>query len=699
MELLKNLKFIRKIQLGFLLLGTISTLIAVSDIIQINKMTNSKAALYTEFIEPKEGIDEIYLEFQKIQFIMLKFSIPEFQSDFNNNIAAYNLHKSKVDGVLDSLNKFAFEEEVSENISKITSIWNDYKNIVADAIISASASQTYDMAAIIATSSGEEVGTNLIKRIDEVVLQLKTKSDRLNSDFQQAEEDSMFFLIIGMIVGGITLILSVLYLAPMLSKPVKEILNLFYEFSLGNFDIEIKSATKDEFGEIMNMANQFKHNQIEKIAVAQKIAEGSLEKVKEASEKDSLAQAFNKEVTTLENLLSEIDVILQANERGDLSFKLDTSKFSGGWARILDGLNTLRQSTLAPINEARIVLGLMASGDFRTKMVGEYKGDYENIKNDVNRVAVSLNEIIGQVKLSADELASSSEQISSSTVEMAAGAGEQSAQTYEVVASIEEMTHTITDSTHNATVAASKAQEAGNKARKGGEVVEQTISGINRIAEVVATSAKTIEELGKSSDQIGEIIQVINEIADQTNLLALNAAIEAARAGEHGRGFAVVADEVRKLAERTTGATNEITTMIQRIQEDTSGAVGAIEKGKTEVEHGKSLAGDAGHALSEIIANTDEVASLINQLAAASEQQNATSQQISSNVELINNVTQQATESTEQISRAAENLNKLTINLQTVVNQFKLDSMNKNGNSLNESYSTNKEYFNNNVMV
>ena len=698
MELIKNLKFIRKIQLGFFILGTISTLIAVSDIIQISKMTNSKSALYTEFIEPKDGVDEVYLEFQKIQFIMLKFSIPEFQSDFNNNIAAYNFHKKKVDELLDSLNNFAFEEQVSEKISEIGKIWSDYKNIVADAIISASASQTYDMAAIIATSSGEEVGSKLISNIDEVVLQLEIKSEQLNNDFQQAEEDSLLFLIIGMAIGSITLFLSVFYLAPMLSKPVKEILNLFYEFSLGNFDLEIKSGSKDEFGEIMNMANQFKQNQIEKIAVAQKIAEGSLERVKEASEKDTLAQAFNKEVTILENLLGEIDLILKANERGDLSFKLETSKFSGSWSKILEGLNTLRKSTLEPINEARIVLGLMASGDFRTKMVGEYKGDYENIKNDVNSVAISLNEIIGQVKLSADELATSAEQISSSTVEMAAGAGEQSAQTYEVVASIEEMTHTITDSTKNATVAAGKAQEAGNKARNGGEVVEQTISGINRIAEVVATSAKTIEELGKSSDQIGEIIQVINEIADQTNLLALNAAIEAARAGEHGRGFAVVADEVRKLAERTTGATNEITTMIQRIQEDTSGAVGAIEKGKIEVEHGKSLARDAGKALTEIISNTDEVAILINQLAAASEEQNATSQQISSNVELINNVTQQSTESTEQISRAAENLNKLTINLQTVVNQFKLENKVIDGFT-NHSYTNKREYSNSKAMV
>ncbi len=365
--------------------------------------------------------------------------------------------------------------------------------------------------------------------------------------------------------------------------------------------------------------------------------------------------------------------MIDANEKGDLSLQLDKSRFSGGWARILDGLNTLRSATLEPITEARKVLSLMASGDFRVRMEGDYKGDYAKIKNAVNQVAVSLNEIIGKVKVSAEDLASSATQISSRTVEMAAGASEQSSQTYEVVTSIEEMTNTITDSTRNATSAAAAAQEAGDRARNGGRVVEETISGINRIADVVIKSAQTIEELGNSSDQIGEIIQVINEIADQTNLLALNAAIEAARAGEHGRGFAVVADEVRKLAERTTGATNEITLMIQRIQEDTIGAVDSIEKGKEEVEKGKSLAGDARNALNEIIENTDEVASLINQLAGASEEQNATSEQISKNVELISNVTQQTTESTEQISIAAENLNRLTDNLQEVVDQFKLD--------------------------
>ena len=503
----------------------------------------------------------------------------------------------------------------------------------------------------------------------------------MNDKFYNAEVDSYVFLILGMIVGTLLLIFTVFYLAPKISKPIKAILHIFDEFSLGNFDINIKSETKDEFGELMNKAAKFKDSQMEKIVAAQKIAEGSLENVREASSKDTLAQAFNKEVNILNDLLSEIDKMLLASEKGDLNIKLDTSHFSGGWLRILEGLNRLRKSMLDPINEASSVLGSMAKGDFTKKMNGNYEGEYEKIKNDVNKVAVSLNKIIGQVKVSADELASSAEQISSSTIEMAAGASEQNSQTFDVASSIEEMTYTINDSTKNAAVASEKAQEAGEKARNGGKVVEQTIDGINRIADVVTASAVTIEELGKSSDQIGEIIQVINEIADQTNLLALNAAIEAARAGEHGRGFAVVADEVRKLAERTTGATNEITSMIQRIQEDTSDAVVAMDKGKKEVEKGKELAGDAGNALKEIISNTDEVSHLIAQLAAASEQQNATSQQISSNVELISNVTQQSTESTEQISRAAENLNKLTINLQTVVNQFKLENNKKSSHN------------------
>ena len=189
---------------------------------------------------------------------------------------------------------------------------------------------------------------------------------------------------------------------------------------------------------------------------------------------------------------------------------------------------------------------------------------------------------------------------------------------------------------------------------------------------MVNKSAETVKELGKSSDQIGEIIGVIDDIADQTNLLALNAAIEAARAGEQGRGFAVVADEVRKLAERTTKATKEIAGMIKKIQADTTGAVQSMEEGTQEVERGIELADKAGMSLKEIVGVSQKVTDMVTQIAAASEEQSSASEQISKNVEGISKVTGETAQGTQQIARAAEDLNRLTENLQKLIGQFKL---------------------------
>ena len=171
--------------------------------------------------------------------------------------------------------------------------------------------------------------------------------------------------------------------------------------------------------------------------------------------------------------------------------------------------------------------------------------------------------------------------------------------------------------------------------KQGGKVVGETIEGMKRIADVVNKSAETVKELGKSSDQIGEIIGVIDDIADQTNLLALNAAIEAARAGEQGRGFAVVADEVRKLAERTTKATKEIAGMIKKIQSDTTGAVQSMEAGHEGGRARDRLADKAGTSLTEIVGVSQKVTDMVTQIAAASEEQSSASEQISKNVEAI----------------------------------------------------------------
>ena len=174
---------------------------------------------------------------------------------------------------------------------------------------------------------------------------------------------------------------------------------------------------------------------------------------------------------------------------------------------------------------------------------------------------------------------------------------------------------------------------------------------------------------------------MIDDIADQTNLLALNAAIEAARAGEQGRGFAVVADEVRKLAERTTKATKEIAGMIKQIQKDTGNAVESMGEGTEEVERGKALANKAGESLREIVEESQHVVDIVTQVAAASEEQSSAAEQISKNIEAISSVTQQSAAGTQQIAHAAEDLNRLTLNLESLIEQFNISDSNSGNKS------------------
>jgi methyl-accepting chemotaxis protein len=297
----------------------------------------------------------------------------------------------------------------------------------------------------------------------------------------------------------------------------------------------------------------------------------------------------------------------------------------------------------------------------------------------LNRMKNNLRGIILSIAGTASNMASASEEISSSATQQAQSAETQKDRTMQVATAMQEMSSTVTSVSDSCNKAAEAARQAAETARLGGSIVEGTLAKMRVIAESVGATAKKMEELGKSSDQIGRIIGVIDDIADQTNLLALNAAIEAARAGEQGRGFAVVADEVRKLAERTTTATKEIAQMIKNIQNETRVAVVAMESGTKQVEEGVSSTAKAGDSLRAIIQMSEEVGGMITEIATAATQQSSTTEQVNTNIEQITRLVKESAIGAQQSATACQDLSGLALDLQAMVSKFRLEEHSQDG--------------------
>ena len=325
---------------------------------------------------------------------------------------------------------------------------------------------------------------------------------------------------------------------------------------------------------------------------------------------------------------------------------------------------------IAPIQKTIEVIEDISQGNLTKRVDVVSNDEIGEMSNHFNAFVEKLHQAIVHVARSSNDVSSAANTLDSAAEQMAAGVEQAAAQVNSVATASEEMSTTSSEIAQNCVMAAKSSEKANGAASEGEKIIQETVDVMKRINERVKESARIIKSLGTRSDQIGEVVGLINDVADQTNLLALNAAIEAARAGEHGRGFAVVADEVRKLAERTTEATKEIGDTIAAMQTETKNAVSSMEDGVKEVEVGSVEAEKSGDALNDILKQINAATVEINQIAVASEQQTATTNEIANNIQQISEVMHDTSKRIQDNASAASQLAGLSKDLQKLVGQF-----------------------------
>ena len=328
-------------------------------------------------------------------------------------------------------------------------------------------------------------------------------------------------------------------------------------------------------------------------------------------------------------------------------------------------------SITRPIGQLKIAMTQIRQDCDLTRRV-EVKGNDEvgHMAEAFNALIGNFQEIIHKVLGSVTEVTGSAAQLAANATQVAASSNQQSEAASSMAAAVQEMTVSIDQVADHAREAHAISLRSGELSVEGGEVIHQAAGEMRKIADSVNESSGIVRALGEESDQISDIVNVIKGIADQTNLLALNAAIEAARAGEQGRGFAVVADEVRRLSERTTQSTREIALMIEKIQGGTRNAVSSMETGASRVNEGVSYANEAGSSINQIKSGAQQVVRAVNDISLAIREQSMASSEISKNVETIAQMSEENSAAIQETAKTAQYLGALALNLKGAVQCF-----------------------------
>jgi methyl-accepting chemotaxis protein len=612
-----NLRIGTKLILGFLLVAVIAGIIGWMGISNLRIIGQRDKQLYEGNTVPLGQISQMGIAFQRMRVNIVYIAL---QKKYGKPIDSYMQTLDDLKGLFEK-NSTAYEEGVTKDNSKdktdkFTTLKTTYTAYwkLADEILGAAKGGQVDTA--VALLNSKEFGDlkNTMNSTMDALSEMEIKdAGQISTDNSKAVAASTRNMVILLVVGVLLAIGLGFFIAKSITRPMDTLVAAANQIAEGDTTVTLDTSVNDEVGD--------------------------------------LSRALSHMIATLNALIAEINRLTEEVVKGNLTARGQAQQgevaFVGDWAELLSGIDHILEPFEETITRIQGMVEQVADSAEQLsdgaesigKASQEVAGGAQSVADAATgqaRDAAEANEHMDGLKRAIEEVARGA-QSGASGAEQASEAVQATVESIKRIAEAAEAAH-------------AEAVSTGKVAQQGANIVQQTVAGMERVKTASTESSANITTLGDASQKIGEIVEAINDIAEQTNLLALNAAIEAARAGEHGKGFAVVADEVRKLAERSAGQTKEIATLIHNIQNGITVAIESMNVASQEVDQGVNMVNNAGTALGDILIAAEKMIEQVNEVSATCQQVDASAKEVLKVVEHVSSVSMESSAAAEEMS-------------------------------------------------